>query len=105
MGLNLDRTLTRKNLVSAVCVRLSRTPFLLRKLRREITTEYLRNVYFAFFWSYLMYGLYICEQSPKFKKILLLQKKAVRILTNSEWLAPCKPSLFQKMEIMRVVDL
>ena len=57
-----------------------------------------------FFQTVISYGLIIWGNASKINDVLLIQKKAIRILTDSAYLAHCKP-LFIENKILTVVNL
>jgi len=79
LGFWVDSKLSWHDHIEKVCVKLSRVLYLLRKLRLEITRPYLLTVYHSLFHSHIMYGLVLWGHSPLAHKVLLLQKKAMRL--------------------------
>ena len=57
-----------------------------------------------FFQTVISYGLIIWGNASKINDVLLIQKKAIGILTDSAYLAHCKP-LFIETKILTVVNL
>lgn len=104
LGITIDQNLSWKSHISNLCKKLSRVIFLLANLKRQVTHKYLKMSYFAFFESLMRYGLIVWGNSVNIQDILLLQKNAVRILTNSGCLEHCKP-LFKETGILTVVNL
>ena len=78
----------------------------LAKLRHYMTQKTLILVYYAIFHSHLFYSSQIWGQiyNTTTKRILTLQKIAVRIMTNSSRCEHAKP-LFAKLKIVEVFDL
>ena len=66
-----------------------------------LTDSYLRTVYFALFHSHLSYGLLIWGHSPHCLDILLLQKRALRLMTASDHREHCRP-IFARLGILTV---
>ena len=66
---------------------------------------HLKNIYYATFSSNLFYGSQVWTQSSQavMNKISLLQRKAVRILTFSNFRDHTEP-LFKELEILKVRD-
>lgn len=104
LGITVDSNLSWKAHIETVCKKLSRVIFLLANLKRQVTTKYLKMSYYAFFESIIRYGLIVWGNGVDIEKVLLLQKKAVRILTSSDYLDHCKP-LFKETGILTVVNL
>lgn len=104
LGISIDSSLSWKSHIDIVCRRLSRVIFLIVNLKQQVTYVYLRMAYFSFFESILRYGLLIWGNSVGLEKILVLQKKVVRIITNAKHLEHCRP-LFVQSNILTVVNL
>ena len=90
--------------VDSLCTRLSRVIYLLRRLKFLVPSAFLKNAYYAFFHGVIVYGIHIWGNCNSISKILVLQKKAVRILTGSVFDAHCKP-LFTNEGILTVINL
>ena len=104
MGIFLDHNLTWMSHIKHISSKLSRVLFLLRELKDFVPNEHVKSAYFAFFQSVILYGLLLWGNSSHISDILLLQKKAVRLLTNLPPLTHCKP-LFRELGIMTVINL
>ena len=105
LGVYLDETLSGKQHCEELTKKLSRANGILSKARHYVPPEILRNIYFATFSSNLLYGSQIWGQTQKtlIDKIHKLQKKAVRIMTFSEFQEHSEP-LFKQLEILKVQD-
>ena len=66
--------------------------------------DYLRQAYYAFFESIFRYGLLLYDSGSNLRDILLLQKRAVRVITGSLPKESCRP-LFKQKGIMTVYNL
>lgn len=104
LGIVLDPSLNWNPHIQIVCSRLSRVIFLLRQLRNVLPNNFLKNAYFAFFHSIILYGISVWGNSPHIVNVLKLQKKAIRILTKSSFNAHCRP-LFIAEGILTVVNV
>jgi hypothetical protein len=63
----------------------------------------LRLIYFSYFHSVMTYGLVFWDNSPHSIHIFRLQKRAIRIITNSGSRESCR-ELFKKMEILPLLS-
>jgi len=104
LGVTLDQTLSWSEHIDQLCVRLSRLIFLFRRLSPIIPLDYQRTAYFALFQSALSYGLIFWGNSPHMSKILVLQKKVMRIMAKSNPREHCRP-IFISFKIMTVINL
>jgi hypothetical protein len=104
LGLFIDSKLTWEHHINYISGKLSRVIYLLRRLVDCVPDNYVRIAYFSFFQSILMYGILLWGNSCHVKDILLLQKKAIRVITGSHFKAHCKP-LFIEHKIMTVINI
>lgn len=104
LGVHIDSTLNWGHHIDYITPKLSRTIYLLRRLSNCLDSTNIKTAYFAYFQSIIRYGLLLWGNCSRVEDILLLQKKAVRVLTNSEPLDHCKP-LFIQTQIQTVINL
>ncbi|PSN49525.1 hypothetical protein C0J52_24761, partial [Blattella germanica] len=78
--------------------------YLFRRLKFILPHEYIRGAYFAYFQSIIKYGLLLWGNSCHVYKIFLIQKRVIRVLTNSSVKEHCKP-LFVKEKIMTTYSI
>ena len=78
---------------------------MLAKVRHFVSFETLRNIYFAIFHSVLTYGSQIWGQTENknIKRIILIQKKALRIINFAEYNSPTS-KLFSDSKIIKFTD-
>lgn len=89
------------SLLTQLCSKLSRVIFLLKKLKYLVSERYLITIYHALFHSHLSYGILLWGHSAISSRVLLLQKKALRVITSSGQLDHCRP-IFQRLGILTV---
>lgn len=99
LGFTLDSNLNWKCRVDQLCGRLSSAAFALKKLQRLISKKSLRSVYFSHFHSLMSYGIVIRGNSTHAKRILILHKRAIRLLARVKHRHSCK-QLFKSNSIM-----
>lgn len=104
LGLYLDSKLDWNCHINYVCGRLSRVIYLLRNLRDCVPKNWLRVAYCAFFQSVILYGLSLWGSASGVGSVLLLQKKALRIVSGSTFDAHCKP-IFKSERLLTVYSL
>ena len=80
---------------------LSKGIFCLRRAKSFVNAKALRNLYFSLFHSHLLYCNLIlsCLSNKNLNRITKLQKKAIRIVTNSTYNAHTA-NLFQSFKIL-----
>ena len=106
LGVNLDNKLNFSNHISYICTKLSKTAGILHRICKVVPLNVLINLYYSLVYPYVLYGILVWGGSSDvhINSILLLQKKIIRIVTNSEFLAPTAP-LFYSTKILRVKDV
>lgn len=104
LGIFIDNNLTWNPHIEYICKRLSRVIFLLRRLVNCVPNNYIISAYYAFFQSIVRYGLVIWGNSAKINDILILQKKAIRVISKVQPIDHCKP-LFKKLKLQTVINL
>lgn len=104
LGVYLDTRLNWSPQVDFVCSKLSSQLFCLRQLRKTLTCDMLREVYYALIHSHLQYGVLLWGNSPSVNKVFVLQKHAVRIIQGAEYGTPCR-ALFKKFRILPLPSL
>jgi hypothetical protein len=98
LGVHLDENLTLQNHISILCNKLSRALFILRQTKNFLPKSALRMLYFSLFHCHITYCpiiLSITTQS-NITRILKLQKKAIRIITNSNYNAHTNTLFFEQ---------
>ena len=101
LGIYINKHCTWKNHIFCISKKISRNIGLLSKLKFLLPKHCLKLIYFALIHSYLNYGILLWGFEAK--NIFKLQKKAVRIITKSHFLAHTDP-LFKSENILKVED-
>ena len=86
LGVLLDSNLSWKFQINNVALKISRTVGVVARLRHFVPRTTLLNIYQSLILPHLTYGLAAWGQAAKthFKKILVLQKRALRLMYFSE---------------------
>jgi hypothetical protein len=105
LGLLLDSRLTWKFHINELSKKLSRAIGLLYKIRTYSSKTILRSLYFGIFHSHLTYGLPVWGYAAQhlLEKIQLLQKKALRVITSSDYHAHTAP-IMKQTKILSLID-
>ena len=84
LGLLIDSSLTWKNHIDQIALKISKTVGLLAKLRHSVPRTTLLNIYRSLILPYVSYGLTVWGLASKcyINKILILQKRALVSPTN-----------------------
>ena len=104
LGVKIDTNLTWQHHVSDLSIKLNRANALLFKIRKYVSPKILRSIYFAIFDSNLSYCCLVWAQNfSSIKQILILQKKAVRIINFQPRNSHTNP-LFKQNFILKFQD-
>ncbi len=106
LGVIIDDKLTWKLHVEYICNKVAKGIGILRRARQIVYAETLQMLYDSLIKPYFTYCIIIWGNTYKtyINKLFILQKKVVRIITNSEFSAHSAP-LFRKRNIMNVKEL
>ena len=105
LGVYLDSHLNWSNHIDVLAPKLNRAAGMLAKIRHYVSSETLRNIYFAIFHSILTYGAQIWGQTinKNIKRVILIQKKALRIINFADFNAPTS-KLFSDSKLVKFKD-
>ena len=102
LGILLDTALTFKNHISRLTATLSKTIGSLNLIKKSVSENILLQIYNSLIHSKLCYGILVWgHKSYKLNKI---QKRAIRVITNSRFNAHTEP-LFKRLNILRSEDI
>jgi hypothetical protein len=99
LGLITDDSLSWKAHLDQMMSKLNTACFIIRSLQAIMSTETLRMVYFAYVHSIMSYKIIFWGNQPYSEKIFKIQKRVIRIITNSRMKDSCW-KLFQRLEIL-----
>lgn len=99
LGIFLDTKLDWAIHCEHLCTKLSRIIYLLRKLKQNTQTNFILQAYYAYFHSYLTYGVLLWGNSKSSKQVFIWQKKAVRCITGISLRESCREH-FKKLKII-----
>ena len=104
LGVKTDTKLNWKHHVNDLSIKLNKANALLFKIRKYVSLKILRSIYFAIFDSYLSYCCLVWAQnSSSIQRIVILQKKAVRIINFQARNSHTSP-LFKQSYILKFQD-
>ena len=101
LGILLDENLLFNKHIDYICNKLSKALFCLRRAKPLLNTKSLTNLYHALFNSHLHYCTTIlsCASRSNIQRIHIMQKKAIRLITHSNYNAHTK-QLFINLKIL-----
>ena len=104
LGVKIDANLAWQHHVNGLSTKLNRANALLFKMRTNVSLKILRSIYFAIFDSYLSYCCLVWAQNfSTIQRILILQRKAVRIINFQARNFHTSP-LFKQNSILKFQD-
>lgn len=104
LGYTIDNTIKHLPHITKLCKRLASANYVLLKLKPLIDQRSLLSVYCAYIHSLISYAVTTWGNSPEINKVLVSQKKAVRIICGLRKRISAKP-FFEKYKIMTVVSI
>jgi Reverse transcriptase (RNA-dependent DNA polymerase) len=101
LGINFDETLSLNAHVDYLMGKLSKSLFMINRVKNVLPLSALRSIYFALFHSHLLYcpTILSCTSNKNIEKIAKMQKKAIRVISNAGYNAHTAP-LFTSLGIM-----
>jgi len=99
LGLIIDETLTWNQYIDQIATKLCPACYALRNIKHVVPQSILRTIYYSYIHSILSYSIIFWGRSSNVKKLFILQKKIVRIITNTGVRESCREA-FKNMEIM-----
>jgi hypothetical protein len=99
LGLTLDDTLSWKLHIDQLCTKLKSACFILRTLTPLLTQQNMKIIYFSYFHSIMNYGMIFWGNSADRNNVFKLQKRAIRLITNSSNRTSCR-GLFKGLGIL-----
>ena len=104
LGVKIDANLSWQYYVNDLSIKLNRTNTLLFKMRKYLSLQILRSIYFAIFESYLSYHCLVWAQNcSNIQRIIILQKKVIRIINFQPRNFHTSP-LFKQNSILKFQD-
>ena len=106
LGVVVDSKLSWKLHVENICKTISRNVGIINRLKSHLPQRSLLMLYSSLILPYLNYGLLLWGNTYQtlVEKVLLLQKKVIRIICNAPFLAHTDP-LFLEHNILKINDL
>jgi len=99
LGLILDDALSWKPHINQLCSKLRSVCYILRTLTPFLTQQNMKIIYFSCFHSVMTYGIILGGNSADRDNVFKLQKRIIRIITNSSNRTSCR-GLFKKLGIL-----
>jgi hypothetical protein len=99
LGLIIDDTLSWKQHIEQVINKMSTACYALSNIKHIVPLDTLKVIYFTHIHSIISYGIIFWGSSSYANNVFILQKKIIRIITNTRSRDSCR-EVFKNMEIM-----
>ena len=106
LGVFIDKNLNFIPHINYISNKISKHIGILYKIKDKLTLEAKLSYYYAFVYPYLSYNVCVwgSTYSSHIQRIIILQKKVIRIITNSSYTAHTRP-LFSQLGILEFEDV
>ena len=107
LGLLVDMNLNWNQHISKVQTKLSQSLYLLRNFKKTVPKWAMKNMYQAHFHSHINYGLILwgpMSNKSNFKKLTVLQNKALRAVDNKKYNSAINP-ICKKYNVVKLIDM
>ena len=106
LGVHLDSLMTWEVHTKYVEKKLASGLYVLNTLKNKLPTKILKNLYYILIHPHLTYGCILWGNTYKkyLHKIIILQKKSIRILCHTKYNAPTGP-LYKLLQIPKFTDI
>jgi len=106
LGLQIDKHLDWTDHYKNLHAKLSRANYMINSVKNFLPKQVLKTLYYSIFQSHLSYGLYLWGSTMlkrNLNKLIVLQKKAIRIISHAKYNAHTD-ELFVNLNILKVPD-
>lgn len=104
LGIHIDEHLSWKYHVEKLCSKISKSNYIINKIKKILPESALATLYSTLIQSHLNYGILIWGNSNHIGKVYKMQKRSLRIINNKSFIFHTEP-LFKKGKILKVSDL
>ena len=97
LGIFIDEKLLWKEHINYLCIKIGQGLYGLRRVKHYVSNETMKKLYYSLIHSHLNYGNVIWGNAQKkyLNQIIVLQKKAIRIVNNATYNAHTNPLFLQ----------
>ena len=106
LGIIINSSLDWTEHINLINQKVSKTIGILKYVTTKLPIDVLRSLYFSLVNPYYEYGnlVWTVTSNEAFKKLLITHRKAIRVITGSQWNAHTS-SLFQTLKILKIDEL
>jgi len=106
LGLYIDNKLNWQEHIKNLKSKLNSSIYAMNKVKRQLNTNILTTLYYTLIYPYIDYGITLwgSAYSTHLKKIMVMQKKSVRIIVKAKYNEHTDP-IFKELKILRLEDI
>ena len=106
LGVHIDNNLSWQSHLKRKCMQIRKALGAMSQIRNYVPLSTLQNIYNSLIYPHLSYAISVWgnNRSQQLKRLLLLQKRAIRIMTNSSYNSHTG-NLFKSLKILKLVDI
>lgn len=106
LGIIIDENLTWRSHIAKVESKIAKNIGIINKLKSFLPEKILLNLYYTMIYPYLSYCniIWASTYPSRLEKLAKLQKRIIRIITSSHYLAHTRP-LFFKLKLLNIFDI
>ena len=106
LGVIIDNKLCWKSHINHICNKIAKGIGIIKKVKAMLNRDTLLNLYYTFVYPYLTYCNTIWGKAANIyvSRIFLLQKRIIRIVCNSHFLAHTTP-LFKQCKVLTIYNI
>ena len=106
LGVYLDEQLNWHKHIQIYKSKISRSLYAINTAKQYLAKKHLKTLYYSFIHPYLEYGIPLWGSThiTYTKQLFIIQKKAIRILTNANYNAHTDP-IFKELNILKLKDM
>ena len=106
LGVFIDSKLNWSNHINHISLKISKGLGIICRFRNVMPHHILLALYYTLIYPYLNYCNIIwgCAKASILHKLIILQKRAVRIITSSPYLSESSP-LFRRLRLIKITDI
>jgi hypothetical protein len=103
LGLNIDETISWKSHIDFLCNKISRSHYIINKVKNILPTSSLRLLYQSLIQCHVNYGLEVWGSSSSTDRLFKRLKKSIRIINRKSYNFHTEP-LFKKCNTLTIQD-
>ena len=106
LGVYIDKSLSWKDHITYISGKIARGLGMIIKTRKYLNKSALMSLYYSFIYTYITYCNHIWGTAciSHLNKLIVLQKKAIRIISGAKFRAPSAP-LFSSLGVIKIMDI